>query len=73
MSASKLLPQHLQEKVRAMPETSYGATRVIVVLEDGTRIPDVYVAWAREIVKVAQELDVPFDASRVVDVELKPR
>jgi hypothetical protein len=56
-----------------MPETSYGATRVIVVLEDGTRIPDVYVAWAREIVKVAQELDVPFDASRVVDVEFQPR
>ncbi len=36
MSAARLLPEHLQDKVRDMPESSYGATRVVVVLDDGT-------------------------------------
>ncbi len=56
-----------------MPESSYGATRVVVVLDDGTRIPDVDVAWGKEIVKVGRGFEVPFDASRVVDVELQKR
>lgn len=73
MSASTLLPEHLREKVRNMPESSYGATRVVVVLDDGTRIPDVDVAWGKEIVKVGRGFEVPFDASRVVDVELQKR
>jgi hypothetical protein len=73
MSLSRLLPEHLQEKVRAMPESSYGATRVIVVLDDGTRISDVYVAWGNEIVKVGNQLDVTFDVSKVVDVEFQKK
>jgi hypothetical protein len=73
MGGTKLLPAHLQEKVRNMPESSYGATRIVVVLDDGTRIPDVHVAWGQEIVRVGQSAEVPFDASRVVDVELQKR
>jgi len=56
-----------------MPESSHGATRVVVILDDGTRVSDVYVAWGKEIVKVGQSFEVPFDASRVVDVELQQR
>lgn len=73
MSAANYLPEHLREKVRGMPESSYGATRVVVILDDGTRIPDVHVAWGKEIVKVGQKVDVPFDVSRVVDVELQQK
>jgi hypothetical protein len=54
-----------------MPESSYGATRVTVVLDDGTRIPDVYVAWGKEIVKVGQKQDILFDVSRIVDVQFQ--
>ena len=71
MRASNLLPEHLRQKVRDMPESSYGATRLIVVLDDGAGIPDVYVAWGTEIAKAGQKFDVPFDVSRVVDVEFQ--
>jgi hypothetical protein len=71
MAQANILPEHLQEKVRDMPESSYGATRVTVVLDDGTRIPDVYVAWGREIVKVGQRNEIPFDVSRIVDVQFQ--
>ncbi|MGB9116845.1 hypothetical protein [Bradyrhizobium sp.] len=70
-TASRFLPEHLWEKVRDMPESSYGTTCVVVVLDDGTRIPDVHVAWGKEIVKVDQKPEVHFDVSRVVDVEFQ--
>ena len=70
---TNILPERVQEKVRSLGESSYGATRVTVVLDDGTRIPDVYVAWEKEIVKVGGYQEVFFDAARVVDVEPYPR
>jgi hypothetical protein len=62
------LPKHLQDKVAAMPEYSYGAHRVVVTLEDGTEIFGVFVAWAREIVKVGTSEEIPFDSTKIVSV-----
>lgn len=41
----------LAEKVNTFGETSYGATRVTLVLKDGRRIPGVSVAGGREVIK----------------------
>ena len=69
MSANRTIPKHLQEKVNAMPEASYGVTKVRVTLDDGSQYGDVFVAWGSEIVKVGTSQDVPFDPSRIVSVE----
>lgn len=69
MIAPNILPKALQRKISAMPESGYGVTRVIVVMDDGRRYSDVHVAWGREIVKVGQETVIPFDTSRIVGVE----
>jgi len=39
VAPSRILLEHLQERVREMPESSYGVT---VVRDDGTRVPDVF-------------------------------
>jgi len=52
-----------------MPESGYGVTRVTVVLDDGRRYSDVHVAWGKEIVKVGGGTIIPFDISRIADVE----
>lgn len=71
MGGSNSLPEPLREKVLNMPEMSYGVTCVVVILDDGTRISDVHIAWGKEIVKVGQSSAIPFDASKVVNVELQ--
>jgi hypothetical protein len=52
-----------------MPESSYGLNRVTVILDDGTRVPNVHVAWGREIFRVGETVHLDFDPSRIVDVE----
>lgn len=68
MEVVKALPEAIQDRVADMPEHSYGITRVVVTLDDGTEIRDVYVAWAKEVVKVGHNEAISFDPSRVVDV-----
>ncbi|MBW8865357.1 MAG: hypothetical protein JF609_10660 [Verrucomicrobia bacterium] len=65
----KELPKHLQGKVAAMPECSYGVNRVFVTLDVGTKVRDVFIGWAKEIVKVGTSEEIPFDPARIVDVE----
>ena len=67
------LSDELAEKARTFPESSYGATKVTLVLWDGTRIPDVVLAWARQIVRVgSRAVDSPdelgFGIANVRDV-----
>lgn len=71
MSMSRELPEHLQEKILNMPEFSYGVNRVVVTLDDGSEISDVYVAWGKEIIKVGSSDEINFDTSRIVDVSLQ--
>ncbi len=68
MHKSYDLPEHIQEQIASMPEFSYGINRVVVALKDGTEVSNVYVAWAKEIVKVGESEKVSFAASQVVSV-----
>ena len=69
MRGSRNIPEKFQDKVNAMPESSYGVTRVRVTLDDGSKFAEVFVAWGSEIVKVGTSADIPFDPSRIVSVE----
>jgi hypothetical protein len=62
------LPEKYEDAIAAMPEYSFGAHRVVVTLDDGTRVWDVFVAANNEIVKVGISTEVPFDPNRVVEV-----
>ena len=66
------LPEVIQDQVAAMPECSYGVTRVVVTLDDGTDIPDVLVGWAQEVLKVGGSEKISFDPGRVVAVRHQP-
>ena len=69
MNGNRTVPEHLQEKVLAMPEYSHGVSRIRVTLDDGSRFSDVFVAWGTEIVKVGTSVQIPFDPSKIVSVE----
>ncbi|MGO8931872.1 MAG: hypothetical protein ACLQU3_33880 [Limisphaerales bacterium] len=69
MNTNRTIPEHLQEKVNAMPESSYGVTRIRVTLDDGSQFSDVFVAWGSEIVKVGTSKEIPFDPAKIVSVE----
>jgi hypothetical protein len=62
------LPAKFEDAIAAMPEYSYGAHRVVVTLDDGTKVWDVFVAAYNEIVKVGTSTEIPFDPNRVVEV-----
>lgn len=69
MNQSRIIPKALQEQVLAMPEFNYGVTRIRVILVDGSRFSDVFVAWGKEIVKVGTSETIPFEPCRTVAVE----
>lgn len=69
MNGNRNIPEKFQDKVNAMPESSYGATRIRVTLDDGSKFDDVFVAWGSEIVKVGASEKIPFDPARIVSVE----
>jgi len=62
------LPIAIQEKIATFPESSYGAHRVTLILDDGSEIREVYVAGNDEIVKVGTNDEVSVEIGRVVDV-----
>ena len=66
---NRQLPDKFVDIVAAMPEYRYGVNRIIVTLDDGTRVWDVFVAGEGEIVKVGANREIPFDPSRVVGVK----
>jgi hypothetical protein len=72
MSENRVLPKHIQNQINNMPEYSYGVNRVILTLKDGTVIPDVYVGWGMDVLRVGKNTEVNFDASDVVAVEHQP-
>jgi len=61
------LPEEIQDKIAGYPEFKYGVNKVCVVLDDGTKVPDVYVAWGKQVIKVGTSEEIKFDPSRVVD------
>lgn len=68
-NSSRAIPEQFRDQITAMPECSYGISRVTVTLDDGTRYNDVFVAWGEEIVKVGTSETIPFDPTRIAKVE----
>jgi len=67
------LPSQLSEKTSEFPESSYGATNVVLLLKNDQRIENVVLAWGSEIVKInnvpIEEIEnLNFCASDIVDV-----
>jgi hypothetical protein len=69
MNGNRNIPEKFQDKVNAMPEYSYGVTRVRVTLDDSSTFDDVFVAWGKQIVKVGTSEEIPFDPSRIASIE----
>ncbi len=68
MSAQRLLPESIREKLVRLPEYRMGAHKIAVRLKDGTIVEDVIIAWQQEIVSVGGSPDIPFAPDDVVDV-----
>lgn len=62
-----ILPREIQEKLKPIPQVSYGNKRVILILEDSTEY-ECYVAWNKEIGRVEGFDDIPFDPNKIRDV-----
>lgn len=67
------LPEKLKDKTIGFPESSYGANRVTLILADGRRIHEVFLAWGTEIVKIGTRAvtapeDLSFALGDIVDV-----
>jgi hypothetical protein len=69
MNGNRNIPDKFHDEVSAMPEYRYGVTRIRVILDDGLRFSDVFVAWGSEIVKVGTSEEISFDLSKIVAVE----
>ncbi len=46
------LPNKLANKAIQFPESSYGATKVILILKNNRKINNVILAWGEEIIKI---------------------
>ena len=67
------IPHNLSDKSAAFPESSYGVNKVTLILIDGRKISEVYLAWGKEIVKIRKKLisstkDLDFNISEIKDV-----
>jgi len=70
---SREIPNNLSDKAASFPESSYGVNRVTLVLGDGRKVNEVYLAWGKEIVKIRNRSiksmeDLNFDITKIVDV-----
>ena len=68
MTATIELPLNFEKQVLEFPEYSYGVTRVIVTLDNGKEVSDVFIAWGKEIVRVGSSEAVPFDPLKIVKI-----
>lgn len=73
-----LLPDQLGDKAAGFPESSYGANRVTLILTDGRRVHEVFLAGGREIVKiggraVSHSGELGFQLADIVDVTSEVR
>jgi hypothetical protein len=67
-----ILPEILQEKLRKVPDHSYGVKRIVAVLKDGTQYGGVYIGWCKEVLQVEGHEIVPFDVDQIVEVRDDP-
>jgi len=74
MSTALSIASNLTERAIAFGETSYGGTRVTLILRDGRRIHDVVLAWGSEIAKVGTQIitkpnDLDFEIDDIEDIQ----
>jgi len=70
------LPLEVGDKTVEFPEWSYGAMRATLILRDGRRVPNVFLAWGRQVVKIGDRQisaagDLGFALDDVVDAEVE--
>ena len=63
------LPEKFRDRVSEFPEQSYGVNLVTLILDDGTRIPQVRIAWGGEIIGHNRADMAGIDLMRIVDIE----
>jgi hypothetical protein len=63
------LPERFRDKVSGFPESSYGVSLVTLVLDDGTKMRHVRIAWGEEIIDDKEMTFRQLELSRIVDVE----
>lgn len=63
-----ILPKHIQEKIKSIPEVSYGIKKVNLIIEDGTQYKNAFVAWNKEITFVPGYDLLPLNAKQVSEV-----
>ena len=66
------IPEQVARKDNQLPESSYGACIVTLVLRDGRQIQNVALAWNTEIIKLGGRdihtaADLDFDVANIVD------
>jgi hypothetical protein len=70
------LSDALADKVNTFSETSYGATRVTLVLKDGRQLPGVAIAGSRDVIKARRAEDesvlAKLTASDILDILPEP-
>ncbi len=66
----RLLSEKLKEKLEGRPETIEGGHLVAVLLRDGRKIPNVFVAHREEILGIYDFTEMPFEASEIVGLEV---
>jgi hypothetical protein len=67
------LPAQFKDKTIGFGECAYGTNRATLVLADGRRVHEVFLAWGTEIVKigtraVAGPEDLDFALADIVDI-----
>jgi len=73
MAAQMNIPKKLADIAATFPESSYGACRVTLVLENQKKIENVTLAWGKEIVKIGNApiegiQEIGFASSQIVGV-----
>ena len=68
--ADRSLPGPMREKLQHIPPTLREGHVINAVLDDGTRIPDLFVIHRSEIVGVYDRTAMDFDATRIKDVDV---
>jgi hypothetical protein len=59
-----------REQLAQASRLSYGAVRATVILASGRRVPDVILAWGRDVVRCGGTTEIPFTEEEIADVEL---
>jgi len=68
-TAKRILPENVSEKMIGWPETIEGGHLISVILQDGRRIPHVFIKDRREILGLYNYTSLPFEGKDVTEVE----